>query len=140
MPEKNVVYYFGDYELRAGQGLRKSGKTSTLERQAVFVLQCLVEREGKWMSKEDIIKCAWDFGPKFVPRKNTFFHNKITDIRKEFGDDAIEFKSGYGYRFLPEILRREEIDEPPRRASHAALDSQGRRPGAGRISCARQPL
>src|SRR5713226_2743872 len=76
--ETHSTFRFGDFELDvAAYELRRRGKPVRLERQPMDLLILLAERQGRLVSREDIVGRLWDEGV-FVDVET----GVNTDIRK----------------------------------------------------------
>jgi predicted ATPase/DNA-binding winged helix-turn-helix (wHTH) protein len=112
-----VIYRFDDCELDCARVvLRRGGRSVPIEPQVFDVLQCLVERRGRLVTKDELFDTVW--GSRFV--SETALTSRVKSARRAVGDDGtrqaiIRTVHGKGYRFIAEVT---ESDGPP----HAADD------------------
>jgi DNA-binding winged helix-turn-helix (wHTH) protein len=106
--------HFHPYRLEPETGLLYRGRERVpLSRKSVAVLRCLLEKAGRVLSKEELLRAVWP--DTFVVEENLKVH--VLEIRKALGDDVrnplfIETLHGRGYRFIAPVS-----DEPaPREA------------------------
>ena len=98
-------YRFSDVELDLDRfEVTRAGRRLTLEPKAVLVLQFLVERPGRLVTKDDLLDGVWP-GVAVTPNALT---RVIAQLRRELGDDAsdarvIETVPTRGYRFIAEL-------------------------------------
>src|SRR5438270_8259529 len=111
------VVRFGAFELHSDSGeLRKYGIRIRLQTKPLQVLQCLLEKPGKIVSREEIRSRLWNEGT-FVDFESGL--NTATNrLRAALGDSAeapryIETLPRLGYRFICPVV---EIDENERAA------------------------
>ena len=142
-PSRQVVR-FGAFELdlRAGE-LRKAGVRVNLQEQPFKVLECLVERPGELVTREELRQRLWQ-DDTFVDFEHGV-NAAVKRLRETLGDSAetprfIETLPRRGYRFIAPVER----DQPPvveadprnhrsRRATNASRPPQSCRriPSAG---------
>jgi len=98
-------YRFSDVELDLDRfEVTRAGRRLALEPKAVLVLQFLVERPGRLVTKDDLLDGVWP-GVAVTPNALT---RVIAQLRRELGDDAsdarvIETVPTRGYRFIAEL-------------------------------------
>jgi Tol biopolymer transport system component/DNA-binding winged helix-turn-helix (wHTH) protein len=119
---------FGAFELDPiNRELRKRGKPVKLQPQQFAVLQLLVERAGRIVSREEIREHLWDANT-FVDFERAI-NFAINQIRAALGDDAekprfVETIPRLGYRFVcPTEVSQSAPDQPE--ASTAAARTRG---------------
>jgi DNA-binding winged helix-turn-helix (wHTH) protein/TolB-like protein len=102
------VYEFGSYRYDAAQRLLfRDGALTPLTPKALETLHVLLERRGRIVEKEDLLKLVW---PDTVIEEVGLARN-ISHLRKALGDSEgiiIETIPRRGYRFVAEVR---EIDE-----------------------------
>jgi Tol biopolymer transport system component/DNA-binding winged helix-turn-helix (wHTH) protein len=111
-PSRQVVR-FGAFELdlRVGE-LRKAGLRVNLQEQPFKVLECLVERPGELVSREELRQRLWK-GDTFVDFEHGM-NAAVKRLRETLGDSAetprfIETLPRRGYRLIAPVER----DQPP---------------------------
>jgi serine/threonine-protein kinase len=114
MKEQNrKIYSFDDFRLDAGnRQLRRGDKPLILPARAFDLLLVLVENNGQLVKKDDLFKSVWH--DLIVEESNLTVH--ISQIRKVLGESKdnpryIETVSGFGYRFIGDIVGGDENDE-----------------------------
>ncbi len=123
MGHNSSIYRFEDFELDAkAKILRRNGQPVSIHLRTFQVLQCLIERQGEIVGKEDFFNTVW---------KDTFVEDNsltvaIAALRKLLGDDAkrprfIENVPRHGYRFIADVASihpphsaQDAIEVPPR--------------------------
>ena len=111
-PSRQVVR-FGAFELdlRVGE-LRKAGLRVNLQEQPFKVLECLVERPGELVTREELRQRLWQ-DDTFVDFEHGV-NAAVKRLRETLGDSAeaprfIETLPRRGYRFIAPV----ECDQPP---------------------------
>ncbi len=130
-PSRQAVR-FGAFELdlRVGE-LRKAGLRVNLQEQPFKVLECLVERPGELVTREELRQRLWH-GNTFVDFEHGV-NAAVKRLRETLGDSAetpqfIETLPRRGYRFIAPV----EWDQPPVTAVDlAAAGAHDRRRGVG---------
>jgi Tol biopolymer transport system component/DNA-binding winged helix-turn-helix (wHTH) protein len=112
VPSRQVVR-FGAFELdlRVGE-LRKAGVRVNLQEQPLKVLECLVERAGELVTREELRQRLWQ-GDTFVDFEHGV-NAAVKRLRETLGDSAetprfIETLPRRGYRLIAPVER----DQPP---------------------------
>jgi len=107
------VVRFGPFELdlRVGE-LRKAGVRVNLQEQPFRVLECLVERPGELVTREELRQRLWQ-GDTFVDFEHGV-NAAVKRLRETLGDSAetprfIETLPRRGYRLIAPV----EGDQPP---------------------------
>ena len=123
-PSRQVVR-FGAFELdlRVGE-LRKAGLRVNLQEQPFKVLECLVERPGELVTREELRQRLWQ-GDTFVDFEHGV-NAAVKRLRETLGDSAetprfIETLPRRGYRFIAPV----ECDQPPVIAVDLATAERG---------------
>ncbi len=109
------VFSFGEFRLaRQGGDLVRCPPGSEpvpihLGSRAIEVLQLLVERQGKLVSKDEIMAIVW---PTAVVEESNLFV-QISALRRALdggrqGPSTIQTVAGRGYRFVPAVTRSEQ--------------------------------
>jgi len=115
-----AVYRFGTFELRpADYELTREGERVKLSPKAFDVLRLLLERHGRLVEKDDLLKSVWP--DAFVEEANLSV--QVAAIRKVLGHlpdgrEFIETVARRGYRFAAKV---EQIDPDLRARPHARL-------------------
>lgn len=110
--EINHLYEFGAFRLDATERLLlRNGSTVALTPKAFDLLFVLVERRGKLLEKDELLKLVWP--DTFVEEANLSYN--ISLIRKALGDGEnghkfIETVPKRGYRFAAEVSEISERD------------------------------
>ncbi|ANM29631.1 hypothetical protein ABI59_08635 [Acidobacteria bacterium Mor1] len=100
-------YRFGQFELNAGEPeLRRRGRIQNVPAQPLRLLQLLVSRAGREVSRETIIAEIWSDGTSVA--FDTAIHTLIRQLREVLGDNArsptfIETLPRRGYRFIAPV-------------------------------------
>jgi TolB-like protein/DNA-binding winged helix-turn-helix (wHTH) protein len=100
------AYNFADFELQPARfELRRDGRVLKLERIPLELLILLVEREGKVVSRQEIVERLW--GKDVFVDTEHGINTAIRKIRAALREDVerprfIQTVSGKGYRFVPE--------------------------------------
>jgi len=103
----DVVRFGDDLELdRVGFELRRSGMPLKLERIPMEILCLLVERQGKLVSREDIVARIW--GKDVFLDTDNSINSAIRKIRQILKDDSenpvyVQTVTGKGYRFIASV-------------------------------------
>jgi DNA-binding winged helix-turn-helix (wHTH) protein len=106
------LYEFGPFRLDVTERLlSRDGEALPLSPKAFDLLLALVERQGRLLGKEELMKLVWP--DTFVEEANLSY--TISLIRKALGPDAelqqfIETVPKHGYRFIADV-RRERAGE-----------------------------
>src|SRR6186997_202276 len=115
-----AVYRFGTFELRpADYELTREGERVKLSPKAFDILRLLLERHGRLVEKDDLLKSVWP--DAFVEEANLSV--QVAAIRKVLGHlpdgrEFIETVARRGYRFAAKV---EQIDPDLRARPHARL-------------------
>ena len=135
-PSRQVVR-FGAFELdlRVGE-LRKAGLRVKLQEQPFKVLECLVERPGELITREELRQRLWQ-GETFVDFEHGV-NAAVKRLRETLGDSAetprfIETLPRRGYRLIAPVER----DQPP--IVEADLATTGRGGADQRLQAAAEP-
>src|SRR5258708_295305 len=102
----NLAYEFGPFRLEpAEHRLVCAGRAISLTGKALNTLLVLVERHGKLVSKQDLMRAVW---PETAVEENNLDRN-ISTLRKALGDQAngesfIETVPRVGYRFVAPVV------------------------------------
>jgi predicted ATPase/DNA-binding winged helix-turn-helix (wHTH) protein len=113
-----VIYRFENCELDVSRVvLRRDGETVPVEPQVFDLLQCLIERRGQMITKEEILDTVW--GDRFVGE--SALTSRIKSARRAVGDDGasqrvIRTVHGKGYKFVATVR---DGDETPRAGAGA---------------------
>jgi predicted ATPase/DNA-binding winged helix-turn-helix (wHTH) protein len=103
------VYRFGAFELDAAAGqLRRDGRALPLRPRPFALLQVLVERAGRILSKDELLDAAW---PGVVVEENNL-QVQVSVLRKLIGVAAIETVPARGYRFALDVQHGDAIAAP----------------------------
>jgi predicted ATPase len=96
---------FGRFELRpASRRLLVDARPMALGARAFDVLQALIERRERLVTKDELLDLVW---PGLVVEENNL-QQQVSALRKILGSDAIATIPGCGYRFTLEVT-----DESP---------------------------
>jgi DNA-binding winged helix-turn-helix (wHTH) protein/pimeloyl-ACP methyl ester carboxylesterase len=119
--QTTIVYEFGPFRLEPGEHrLMRKGLSIPLTGKAFDTLRVLLERQGRLVSKQDLMNAVW---PETRVEDNNLDRN-ISALRKtlgeqETGEPYIETVPRVGYRFIapvtitaPKLNRRAEDREP----------------------------
>lgn len=102
-------YAFGAYRLEPSrQRLLADGQPLKLGGRAFDLLQALVERGGRTVSKDELLDIVW---PNVVVEENNL-QVQVVALRKLLGNEAIATVPGRGYRFTP-VVTVEGAPLPP---------------------------
>jgi len=94
-----AIYQFGRFELRpATRQVLVDNQPAPLGARAFDVLQALIERRERLVTKEELLDLAW---PGLIVEENNL-QVQISSLRKLLGTDAIATVAGRGYRFTLE--------------------------------------
>lgn len=105
--EINNLYEFGEFKFDSKKGkLWKNGELILLSPKATELLALLLERNGKFVDKEEIFETVWN--GTFV--EDGVLTQNIYTLRKALGNDAIENKTRLGYRITTEINKIEQTN------------------------------
>src|SRR5258706_956825 len=109
-------YRFGHFELRPGtRQVLMNNKPAPLGARAFDVLQALIERRERLVTKDELLGLAW---PGLVVEENNL-QVQISALRKLLGADAIATVAGRGYRFtLEPALAAVPAPLPSRESKH----------------------
>src|SRR5262249_34704388 len=120
------IYEFGPFRLNEAEHLLlRDGEAVPLTPKAFDLLLALVERHGRLLEKEDLLKKVW---PDTVVEEANLASN-ISQLRKALGDGEnghryIETAPKRGYRFLAEVRKvrpvSDEGERPPRQTAQIA--------------------
>ncbi len=105
------LYEFGPFRLDAGERLlSRDGEAVPLSPKAFDLLLALVERQGRLLGKDELMKLVWP--GTFVEEANLSY--TISLIRKALGEGAeaqqfIETVPKHGYRFIVEVRRERAV-------------------------------
>src|SRR5215510_11328775 len=103
------IYEFGPYRLDAAERLlSRDGEVVPLQPKAFDVLLALVERHGRLLEKDELMRAVW---PDTVVEEVNLANN-ISILRKtlsENGERFIETAPKRGYRFVASV--REIVEE-----------------------------
>jgi predicted ATPase/DNA-binding winged helix-turn-helix (wHTH) protein len=111
----SVNYRFGGFELRpATRQLLADGRAAALSARAFDVLQALIERRERLVTKDELLEVVW---PGLVVEENNL-QVHVSALRKLLGPQAIATVAGRGYRFtLPldgaDVVGRAPPTAPP---------------------------
>jgi len=95
-PALGTVYRFGRFELQPGQRqLVADGRPVALGQRAFDVLQALIQRRERLVTKNELLDVVW---PGVVVEENNL-QVQISTLRKLLGPQAIATIPGRGYRF-----------------------------------------
>lgn len=99
------IHRFADIELDVDRFVvTRGGRRLPLEPKAIDVLRVLVERQGRLVTKDDLLDAVWP-GVAVTPNALT---RVVAQLRRELGDDAaaaryIETVPTRGYRFIGDV-------------------------------------
>src|SRR5687768_14017549 len=139
--EKSRLYEFGPFRLDSARRLLlRDDEPIGLTAKAFDILLVLVERSGRIVAKEDLIKRVW---PDVVVRESTLAQNIFT-LRKTLGEDShenrfIETVPKFGYRFVADVRevtdydvalagREQTTSEPAREKAITSEEIDGSKP------------
>jgi DNA-binding winged helix-turn-helix (wHTH) protein len=114
-PGTRSVVYFGPFRLDLSDGLlTRNGEEVRLPPRALTILQHLVERAGRIVSKQSLMDVAW----KDAHVSETSLTEAIGLIRQALGDDSqkpefIQTVHRRGYRFVAAIATEAPAPMPP---------------------------
>ena len=106
---RSPVYVFGEYELDARlHELRRAGEPCHVEPQVFDVLEYLLARRDRLVTKDELLDAVW--GHRFVAP--TTLNSRIKAARHAVGDDGtaqrvIKTVHGRGYRVVAEVEERD---------------------------------
>jgi adenylate cyclase len=101
---------FGSFELRpAERALRQRGELCTIGTRAFDLLQALVERRERVVTKAELLDLAW---PGLVVEENNL-SVQISSLRRLLGEGAITTVSGRGYQFTLACETIDAVDSRP---------------------------
>jgi Tol biopolymer transport system component/DNA-binding winged helix-turn-helix (wHTH) protein len=118
----DVLYVFGAFVADPVRGLlRRNGEAVALPPKAFEVLIALVERRGKVVEKDDLLRLIW---PNTVVEENNLARH-ISTLRKVLRESISEHVyivtvPGRGYRFVAVVREIARADQP----SQTTLDSE----------------
>ncbi|MBK5291718.1 MAG: PD40 domain-containing protein [Acidobacteriia bacterium] len=107
-------YWFEDIEVDVdGFQVSRQGKLLPLEPRAIRVLLLLLERRGRLVTKDQLMRTVW--GETFVT--DNALTRVIAQLRRELGDDAkrgriIETVPTQGYRFIASVSQEGPASKP----------------------------
>jgi len=124
---ERTIYRFGRFSLDAGGDvLLRDGEPVSLTPKAIRILAVLVERRGRLVTKEELMKEIWP--DTFVEEANVTQHvSVLRKVLADVGEDGrsiIETFPKRGYRFVGEVERVSETEAdaaPAASAGPAAL-------------------
>ncbi len=111
----NVLYEFGEFLLNPQERLLLcDGKPVPLTPKAFELFLVLVQREGRLVEKEELLRTVW----RDVAVEEGNLAVMVSQLRKVLGDDRgthafIETVPRHGYRFVAPVTRREAPDPSP---------------------------
>jgi DNA-binding winged helix-turn-helix (wHTH) protein len=114
-PSARSVVYFGPFRLDLSDGLlSRGGEEIRLPPRALAILQHLVERAGRIVSKQSLMDVAW----KDAHVSETSLTEAVGLIRQALGDDPqkpeyIQTVHRRGYRFVAPIATDAPASQPP---------------------------
>lgn len=114
-PSARSVVYFGPFRLDLADGLlSRDGEEIRLPPRALALLQHLVERAGRIVSKQSLMDVAW----KDAHVSETSLTEAIGLVRQALGDDPqkpeyIQTVHRRGYRFIAAIATEAPASTPP---------------------------
>ena len=118
------TFRFGPFQLdtQCGQ-LRKNGVGLKLQGQPIQVLEILLEKPGQLVTREEIRQRLWT-SDTFVDFDHSL-NTAVKKLRQTLGDEAdtpryIETLPKRGYRFISEVAREGEKEEPKTDARETA--------------------
>jgi len=104
-PASHLV--FGRFELQPlERRLLVGGVPAPLGSRALDVLEALVERAGRLITKSELMDLVW---PNTVVEENNL-QSQVSALRKVLGSDIIATIPGRGYRFTASVTRRRPQD------------------------------
>src|SRR5260370_33749177 len=118
------TYQFGPFHLDAAEhGLLRDGGRVPLQLKAFETLCILVERGGRLLTKEDLLRQVW---PDTLVEENNL-NKQISLLRKALGDCAeggpyIETVPRVGYRFVAQVAQVAVPETSPASGNQAAPD------------------
>jgi len=121
------IYEFGHYRLDAAERiLSRDGKVVPLQPKTFDVLLALVERHGRLLEKDELMKAVW---PDTVVEEVNLANN-ISILRKtisENGQQFIETVPKRGYRFVAEV--REVVSDGLNSTAYSSVAVEERKDG-----------
>ena len=114
----NVLYEFGSFLLNPQERLLlRDGKPVSLTPKAFELFLVLVQREGRLVEKEELLRTVW---PDVAVEEGNLAV-MVSHLRKVLGDDRgthafIETVPRHGYRFVAPVSKRLEPDPPAARS------------------------
>ena len=116
-----AIYRFSRFELRpATRQVLVDNQPAPLGARAFDVLQALIERRERLVTKEELLDLAW---PGLVVEENNL-QVQISALRKLLGADAIVTVAGRGYRFTLEPTHAAVPAPPPSQGPKHNLPAQ----------------
>jgi predicted ATPase/DNA-binding winged helix-turn-helix (wHTH) protein len=110
-----AIYRFGRFELSpATRQFLVDNQPTPLGARAFDVLQALIERRERLVTKEELLDLAW---PGVVVEENNL-QVQISALRKLLGADAIATVAGRGYRFTLEPTHSAPAPPPSQGPKH----------------------
>jgi TolB-like protein/DNA-binding winged helix-turn-helix (wHTH) protein len=123
-----MIYKFGDVELDPSRfELRRSGRALKLERIPMELLILLVEREGRVVTRQEIVDRLW--GKDVFVDTEHGINTAVRKIRQALSDDSeqprfVQTVTGKGYRFVAQ----RNGDSPLSSESEAAQPAPSKEP------------
>lgn len=107
------MYRFLDFHLDPAMGLTRAGQPVALEPQAILLLEFLIARRDRIVSKEDIVDEIWGGNAITDAALNT----RIRSVRKALGDSAatsryVKTFPKRGFQFVAPVTVVEALDGP----------------------------
>jgi DNA-binding winged helix-turn-helix (wHTH) protein/Tol biopolymer transport system component len=133
-PSRRSVVYFGPFRLDLSDGLlSRGGEEVRLPPRALAILQHLVERAGRIVSKHTLMDVAW----KDAHVSEASLTEAVGLIRQALGDDPqqpefIQTVHRRGYRFIAPIATDVPSSTPPDRSEPAEEPSPANDAATGR--------
>jgi DNA-binding winged helix-turn-helix (wHTH) protein len=136
------VYGFGAFQLDATKReLRRDGQRMSLTPKALETLHVLVTRAGDLVFKEELLKAVWgrkkEEEKREEKKEDEILAQNISALRKIFGEgnDFIETRKGYGYRFVePVTIVDPTVQRPAVTNRTAAQDTPPTKPALAAVS------
>jgi DNA-binding response OmpR family regulator len=98
----------GEVEIRTSDGLvLAGGRVVTMSLREYRLLQALVQRENRIISREDLYRLAWDAPLRDGDRSvDVYIHKLRVKLERALPEQVlIHTHFGFGYRFCPEPSR-----------------------------------
>jgi DNA-binding winged helix-turn-helix (wHTH) protein/pimeloyl-ACP methyl ester carboxylesterase len=115
MATDEMVFEFGDFRLDVRERrLLRGGQPVPLTRKALETLRVLLERSGRLVTKDELMRCIW---PDTIVEENNLNQN-ISVLRRALGEHTtgprfIETVPGVGYRFVADVTKSGPSAGPP---------------------------